>query len=186
MAKKNEFVERDDPHLFTTSSGKQIRLSLFPPLQMQMMQDAAGKEAAKLYGEAVRPTYTTSADEVMPHDESTLETDEDRAAWAKYQGILNKHTMHVGEKTMRFVLFYGVDMNPDDDPDWQARQQFFGIEIPDDPIGRKIHYIQTEFIYTRADIEEIMYRIAEMSGVRREVIDASAATFSDSTRDNGA
>lgn len=184
MAKKNEFVEQEDLHLFTTSSGKQIRLSLFPPLQLQMMQTAAEKEAAKLYGEAVRPTYRTSADEELPADESTLETDEDRAAWAKYQEITQKHAEHVGNKTMRFILFYGVDVNPDDDPEWRARQEFFGIEIPDDPIGRKIHYIQTELIYSRDDIEQIMRHIALMGGVKAEVIDAAAATFSDSARDN--
>lgn len=188
MAKKqqDEFVEQDDPKVFTTSGGKQIRLSLFPPLQMQMMQDAAKKKAIKDFGEAVRPTYRTSAGEDFPHDETTLETDEDKAAWAKYQEILAKHSEYVGTKTMRFVLFYGVDMNPDDDPEWQERQKYWDIEIPDGPIDRKIHYIQSEFIFSQSDIEQIMYRIAKMSGVRQEAIDAASATFSDSTRDGGA
>lgn len=181
----NEFIEQDDPSLFTTSGGKQIRLSLFPPLQMQMVQEAAKKRAIKEFGEAVRPTYHTEAGEDLPHDEDSLETDEDRAAWKKYQDILKKHAEYVGAKTMRFVLFYGVDMNPEDDQNWQNRQQFWDIEIPDDPIERKIHYIQSELIFSQSDIEQILYRIAKMSGVKPEVVDAAAATFSDSARDAG-
>lgn len=187
MAKKNnEFVEQEDLHLFTTSSGKQVKLSLFPPLQAQMVEEAARKEAIKLYGEAVRPTYHTEADEDLPHDESTLETDEDKAKWLAYQDLLTKHQTHVGNKMMRFVLYYGVDEKPDDEAEWQERQRYFGIEIPDDPIGRKIHYIQSELIYSAADVQEIMRRIMVLSGVRAEVIDAAAATFPDSARDGGA
>lgn len=151
-----------------------------------MVQDAAQKEAVKLHGEAVRPTYHTSAGEDLPHDVSSLETDEDRAAWEKYQNIVQKHQAHVSEKMLRFFLYYGVKVNPDDDQGWQERQQFFGIEIPDDPIARKIHYIQSELIFSADDLQQITRRVMTLGGVRPEVVDAAAATFSDSARDGGA
>lgn len=186
MAKKNEFLEQNDPRLFMTSGGKQIELSMLPPLQAQMVQDAAQKEAVKLYGEAVRPTYETEAGEELPHDKDSLQTDEERAAWAKYQEILQQHQAHVSEKMLRFFLYYGVKADPDKDEGWQERQRFFGIEIPDDPIARKIHYIQSELIFSADDLQEITRRVMTLGGVRPEVVDAAAATFSDSARDSRA
>lgn len=170
---------KNDPRRYVTSGGKEIELTLVPPLQAQMARNAAIKEATALYGEAKCPTYTTAMDEVLPHDETTLETDEDKAAWKKYQKVLAKHDEHVGQATMRFFLFYGVNADPDADTSWEARQRVFKIEIPSDPIERKIHYIQTELIFSRDDIEQITTRLMTMGGVRPEMVEAAVSSFRD-------
>jgi hypothetical protein len=172
-------ANKNDPRRFTTSGGKEIELTLIPPLQAEMARDAAQKEAIQLYGEAVRPTYITAMDETLPHDATTLETDEDRVAWAKYEDITAKHAAHVGQATMRFFLFYGVNVDPDADTAWEKRQRAFKIEIPEDEIERKIHYIQTELIYSRDDLEQITTRLMTLGGVRPEVVTAAASSFRD-------
>ncbi len=172
-------AKQADQRRFMTSGGKEIELTLVPPLQAQMARDAAEKEAIQLYGKATRPTYRTAMDEELPHDETTLETDEDRAAWKKYLETQGKIDAHVGQASMRFFLFYGVNADPDADTSWEKRQRAFKIEIPEDDIERKIHYIQTELIFSASDIQEITTRLMTMSGVRPEAVEAAVSSFRD-------
>lgn len=174
-------VKQQDPRFFTTSAGIEIELSPVPPLQAEMARGAAQKEAESLYGVAVKPTYRTEMDEELPHDEKTIEdertTPEDKAAWAKYQEVQAQIEQHVSNATMRFFLFYGVKADPDADKSWEAVQRHFKIEIPDDPIDRKIHYVQTQLIASQNDLGEIVARIMSIGGVRQDLIDAAVASF---------
>lgn len=173
---------QQDPRLFKTSGGQDIKLRLVPPLQAEMARNAAMKEAVELFGAAVKPTYMTLADETFEHDATTIAesgTDEDKAAWKKFKETEDKHNNHVGSSMMRFFLFYGVDVDPDADTSWEKRQRAFKIEIPEDEIERKIHYIQSEYIYSREDLEGITQRLMTLGGVRPEVVDTAVSSFRD-------
>lgn len=168
---------QDERFTYTTAGGKVVNLTPVPPLQAQMVRGAAEKEAIKLYGEAKKPTYTTPQDETFEHDATSLETDEDKAAWLEYQRIQAAIDAHISEKMLRFFLYHGVDAKPLDGDQWESEQKYFGIEVPDDPIERKIHYIQSELIFAASDIQGITTKLLELAGVRPEVVEAAAATF---------
>lgn len=172
---------KNDPRLYMTAGGKQVELTLIPPLQAQMVRDAAEREAIKQFGEAKKPTYKTEMDEVLEHDETSITDertpDEDKAAWLKWQETQASIDNHIAQQMMRFFLYYGVAVDPDTDTTWQGRQKFFGIEIPEDPIERKIHYIQTEMIFSPDDIQGITTRLMTLAGVRQEVVDAAVNSF---------
>lgn len=169
--------QTDERFTYTTAGGKVVNLKPVPPLQAQMVRDAAHKAAIKEYGEPVKPTYKTEADEVFEHDPTTLTTDEEKAAWLEYKRIEAAVDAAVSEKMLRFFLYHGVDAKPQDDGQWEAEQRFFGIEVPDDPIERKVHYIQSELIFAASDIQGITTKLLEMAGVRPEVVEAATATF---------
>lgn len=180
MSKKDQ----DHPRLFTTSGGKQIELQPVPQLQVQRAKEGAERKAIELYGEAKKPTYTMpETDEVVEHDEITiadeLATDEDKAAWAKYQGIHAQHQAYINQKVLDFWFYHGVKADPDADTSWEDTQRFFDIEIPTDPIARKIHYVQTELVFGSDDIEQIITRIMSLAGVREELIQSSLNSFRD-------
>jgi len=141
------------------------------------VRDVAEKEATELFGPVKKPTYTTAMDEVLEHDETSLETDDDKAAWAKYLEVQEKHTAHIGTKMMRFFLYHGVKVDPNVDDKWEAEQKFFGIEIPTDPIERRLHYVQTQLIFSQDDIQQITMRLMTLAGVRPEVVDAAVNSF---------
>jgi hypothetical protein len=170
-------TKKDERITYMTAGGKEITLSLVPPLQAQMVRDAAQKAAIKELGDPVKPTYKTEADEIFTHDETTLTTDEEKAAWTEYKRVEAAVDAQVSEKMLRFFLYHGVNVDPDEDTTWRAEQEFFGLEIPTDPIGRKVHYIQTVLIFSASDIQGITTKLLEMAGVRPEVVEAATATF---------
>jgi hypothetical protein len=168
---------QDERFTYTTAGGKTLNLSPVQPLQAQMVRDAEYKAAIKKHGEPVKPTYKTEADEVFEHDPTTLTTDEEKAAWLEYKRIEAAIDAQVSEKMLRFFLYHGVDIDPDGDKKWQAEQEYFGLEVPNDPIERKVHYIQSELIFAASDIQGITTKLLEMAGVRPEVVEAAQATF---------
>lgn len=170
----------DGRYFYTNMVGDSIELTHFPPLQASLAEQAARQRAYEQFGEPVKPTYTVEdTGETFEHDETTLETDEQRAAWEKWKQTTESVTAYVGEQMMRFFLFYGVKANPKDDPEWEARQLHFGIKIPTDPIDKKIHYVQTELVYGQKDIADIARYLMTLAGVREELISAAADSFRD-------
>lgn len=175
------FKFQDGKYFYTNKGGLTFELKPFPPLQAPLAEQAARKRAAEQFGEPVKPRYQVEeTGEWFDHDETTLTTDEHRAEWDKYQATIKKTNEYVGDQMMRFFLFYGVNVNPDHDQEWETRQRHFGIEIPADPIDRKIHYIQTELVFSGSDIQEISTYLMTLAGVKEEMIEAATNSFRDS------
>lgn len=185
MSKRTNQVEASDllaeladsRHIFQTKGGKTIELVPIPPLQAQRVREGSLRKAIELYGEAVKPTYKTEMDEVFEHDETTLATDEDRAAWDTWKRTQAQHDAYVSNKMLEFFIYHGVKADPDADPAWEEMQRYFDVEIPTNPVARKIHYVQTEYIFDAEDINQLGIRLMEMAGVRPEVVEAAAASF---------
>jgi hypothetical protein len=127
------------------------------------------------------PSYevktATGAVERHAHDATTLETDEDRAAWQAYlQARADAQTAQSLALT-RLVLLRGISVDMPTDEQWVKEQEWLGLQVPDDPFERKLHYIETEVIAGVADIEAIMLGVMRESGVPEELLAQMDATF---------
>lgn len=171
---------QDSRHIYTTKGGEQIELLPIPQLQAERVREGALRKAAELYGEAVKPTYTIEdTGETFEHDEESIKDagDDVRAAWAKWQETVGQHEAYVNRRMMEFFFYHGIKADPDADTAWEEEQKFFDIDIPSNPVERKIHYVQTRYIYDREDMEQITLRMLQLAGAREEVIEAAENTF---------
>lgn len=158
---------------FTTSRGFEITFQPIP----QMLIDRV-RTSHKL----PEPPYyeiktLTGAIEKHAHDETTLETDADRAAWADYQRQLAETNEHINRSFMRLVFLRGIEIEMPQDDTWVREQKLLGITIPDDPLERKLHWIETEVIATVDDADRITRGALEASGVPQEALAQAEDTF---------
>lgn len=173
---------------FTTAAGEAIEVFPVSLQQLEMVRAVAAEEANREFGGAPQaPTYTVEVmggeKEIHPHDETTLETEEDRLAFAEYQAKLRTYNAVISKRVMNFVLLAGTKIQPPDDDAWIEMQQYFGIDVPEGKLDRRAHYIQTEVIKTLNDIQGLSTAIMEVSGIDTKLVEASAATFSDSVEE---
>ncbi len=170
-----------DKNVFVTKDGNRIPLRRVAPLLMEKV-----RQSVKL---PTPPTYeveTVGGDiEIHVHDETTLETDEDRAAWAAYQTAQAQANGDLMEKILRLLFAKATgDVVPAGD-EWIKEQQYLGVDVPDDPLGRKIHYIQTELLTHTGDIMAFMSAAVALTGVDEEVVESAEATFRNQVRQAG-
>lgn len=127
------------------------------------------------------PTYTVTtasgATETHAHDETTLETDADKAAWAAYQAALKALNDEIVMGQMRFMLMEGLVY--DDPPqEWAERYAFYGMEMPDSPQERTWLYIQTVLLPTASDLERALAAVMAVSATgNEEAVKAAEALF---------
>jgi hypothetical protein len=111
--------------------------------------------------------------------ESTLETDEDRQAWEDYEDATRRMNGEANVATLRFVLRHGVEADMAEDAGWEEEQEFDGIEVPEDPREKKIHFILTELLPNPAEQRWVSSRIMmkSVAGIDRELESAAKALF---------
>ncbi len=170
-----------DKNVFVTRDGNRIPLRRVAPLLMEKIRQSVVLPSP--------PTYeveTAGGDiEKHIHDETTLETDEDRAAWAAYQTAQVQANGDLMEKILRLLFAKATgDVVPAGD-EWVKEQTYLGVDVPDDPLGRKIHYIQTELLTHTGDIMAFMSAAVALTGVDEEVVEAAEATFRNPVRQGG-
>lgn len=183
MSKNTPVAPAVKTALYTTTTGQTVELMPLPPLQIQMVQQAASREADEKFGPVPpKPTYTLTtadgAEETHEHDETTVAADpEAKKLWDEWQRLGQTHEAFTNEKVMRFFLLRGVKVDLPEGGEWEQMQKYFGLSVPEDPIERKLHYIQTELLGSLDDITGMMTSIMELSGVAPEVVEAAKETF---------
>lgn len=159
-------------HTFTTSRGATFTLQPIAFLLEQYSQTHQLPEP---------PTYEIKtmggAVETHEHDETTLQTDEDRHKWAEYQLTLAHCKRDRNRGLLRIILLKSVQVTMPSDESWMREQEALGITVPADPIERKLHYIQTELLGGKKDIEELLLRSFEISGADEEAVAQARALF---------
>jgi len=176
MTKKKE----ESKHVSYTSdaTGKTIVVKPVAYYKMQQLR-AAIEEAYRADGKPIDPpTYEVpigGSDETQTftHDESTIESDEDRAAWDTYLATLDEMEREARDRVVRFALRVGVEA--EEESGWEEDQEHEGIKIPDDPRDRKLHYIMTEVLPTPREQGEVYGLIMYMSTQFVEGQDVRAA-----------
>lgn len=165
------------PESFTTSTGVELILKRISPLLVNKAQ------ASVIFPE--RPTYeaeTVSGEiEIHEHDKTTLETEEDHEAWRQYLMEYMRAEQLQNERLTNVLLRRGIDYDalqlPEDEGWIEEQQDIFGIEVPEDPFKRKMHWLETEAFTTTEEIEKLIIRLMAMTGVDEEVLTAAERSF---------
>lgn len=161
---------------FVTSGGREIKLAPIPQMLVEKVRDAAMRSVPV----PPAPTYEVKIGDgddtvTYAHDATTLTTPEEHAAWDAYQAALARQAQVAATRVMNFYYTRGVAEEMDDA--WMAEQRFFGVEIPEEPLERKLHWVQTEILTTPDDFQNCIIAIMEVSGVDDEAIRAARASF---------
>lgn len=162
---------------FTTSEG--IKLKIRPVAQRKLAMLQAARREIK------PPTYEIKSVggevSVFEHDETTLESTEDRQAWAKYLAEKEKERAEFMEKFVAVVLSDGVIFEMPEDDEWRKRQEWQGIAIPEGELNVKMHYLLTEVLRGESETEILLNAIMELGNqelrTRREAVENTVASF---------
>lgn len=163
---------------FTTSLGVQVWVGPMPPMLPQLAEAAIATEwEEKGKPLPVKPTYETTNvagdKETHEHDEKSLTTDEEKAAWAAWlklrQAFDNAVVNLTFEECVRNCLRFDVD------PSWPSRYK--RLRPPADPVDLKDFYARAAVIGSREDVEEIMRISAELTGVDVRLMQAAEDSF---------
>lgn len=159
----------------TTSRGVHMQLVGLPQLLLDNIRNSVPKPSV--------PTYTvhvdeTNADIVLPYDEKSVQTEQEKAMWADYQAKLAAAEKIVNDRLTDATLLKGVIVELPEDDNWIKEQQFLGATVPvDNPMKLYIHYIRTEAISGDADLRAITLKILEATGVGEEALDEVRKSF---------
>jgi hypothetical protein len=160
---------------FTNSIGITVTLKGVPPLLVPRIQ--------KSIKFPEKPTYTvklvTGDEQTFEHDEKSLTTPEDKAAWEKYIEDQKTDEQELSQKTMNAILVEGVSLDETklDLVRWKKRQEMIGVPVSDDVEEMLQHYKETEVVKNNADMRHIMERVMAITGVSKESIEAAKASF---------
>lgn len=149
-----------------TVAGRSVELR---PVSGKMLTEIQISKRRKLMKEDARltpPTYTTKNvagdEETFPHDETTLETDEDKAAWEEYQQALNELEIEIASVTNSYVISEGVVIG--DIPDeWFEKREWLGLDTPENRLDRRLLYIETEILTTQEDMIHALSAIMHLT-----------------------
>lgn len=171
-------------NIITTTSGIEL---VIRPVSITVMEGFNSRVRKELEekGEAVAiPTYELPTAgggvEVLEHNETTLETDEDKKAWQEYIEYEQKISALATERTNNYVLLEGIDIELPEDESWVMKQvEYYGMEVPDNPVERKKHWLTTEILKTPADLVNVFSKILRLSydGLAEEDIESAEDSF---------
>lgn len=157
---------------YLTSRGYTIRFKSIPVLLQKLVQQFPMPHA---------PTYevktATGATETHPHNETTLETDADRAAWTEYQRALQRRGAEFVNAQIRLCLLEGIEVVSKPASDWEKRQRLIGLHIPDDPLEKEMHFLETEITASEADVIALIAGVSRMSGIDEEAVSELEDSF---------
>ncbi len=169
-----------------TAAGAKVHLL---PVSRRLLYEvvASCQRAAEARGDPMEPpTYTAQTlgggEETHPHDAKSIEdastSEEERAAWQKYQAAQRRLLAEIDEMTTRVMLLEGLDVQQVPEA-WQARMRKYGVALPDNPDELKLLYFSTELLRVPADMKEAMIKLTllSMAGEPEDRIRAAEAAF---------
>ena len=104
----------------------------------------------------------------------------DKEVWAKYQLAYENAEEELTAKMLNAILIEGVFVEEITSAErWIKRQQLMGIPVSDDEEERLLHYKQSEIARSSSDIEFIMDKVMELTGVNPEDLALARSSFQD-------
>lgn len=162
------------------SRGTEVRLKPIPP----MLLDGISSDVANDPEWGARPTpptYTEEATgEVFPHNETTLETEEDKAQWTEYELNLARWDGEVTRRTLLLITIDGIEVDASafgPGSRWEKKMLRLGKRPSEDEFERHIEYVNSEILVTAEDFADIMFIVMEMTGVDRGTLAKANAMF---------
>lgn len=161
-----------EPKTYQTSRGYDVPILAVSTFLLQRVMGT--------YPQPEPPTYTSktvAGEQTFPHTAETLETDEDKAAWAAYQQA--KHAVEIERfrAIMRLLLTQGMKLPPPT-PEWESQMRGMRIPIPEDEFEKYMLWIETEIVGGVADMIGLLMAVMRASNdIPEEAISAVEADF---------
>lgn len=164
----------NNSNTFVTSRGVRVEFVGIATLLDKLSQTYARKTPQP-------PTYqvqtATGAVETHAHDDSTLETDADKAAWAEYVKQRDAAQQQYNLDFMRLILLKGITVEMPQDSAWVEEHALMGLTVPEKPLERKLHWLETEVVGNVNDATKIVAGVMLASGMDEEAIRAAEDSF---------
>jgi hypothetical protein len=163
--------ELSERGVHVTRKGVAIKLRLFSPTLQDKVRQSVEFPETPIY---VAKTAGGGKEE-HEYTADMIETDEEKVMWAEYQGKLIGARLVLYERLGRLALIRGTEV--DIPSGWEKEQALFGVEVPDDPTERKLHWIETEAVESNDDLTALILAILAYQNVTSEERAAAAASF---------
>jgi len=168
-------ISRERSRSYTASSGLVVILHGLPPLTPQRINSSI--EYPK------KPTYevenVAGDKDVYEHDETTLENDADKQAWADYLQAQDEAETELTEKLLYAVLLECVELTKFEEKfeSWKKKQKLIGLDLSSDEDENKFYFMQTEVFHDSDDIGEILTVVMGLTGVSVEDLAEARDSF---------
>jgi len=174
---------------YTTERG--IEIDIIPiPLLLDQIRNAHQHPPAPTYTEQTasggeREVEITAEDMAAAKQHNPEWYKEHAEAWESYQAEREVSETALNEKLLNAVALKAVRVEIPDlwDGDWITEQQFLGLEPPENPLQRRVHYVKTEVIGGTRDVIRIM-ALASGAEVNEEVLARAESSFRDFLQGN--
>jgi len=171
MPETDELTNNQD--IYETRKGVAVRLCLFSPVLRDKVRQSVEFPEVPVY---VAKT-AGGGEEEHPYTADMIETDDEKAMWQEYQTALTVANLTLYDRLGRLALTRGTD--PDIPEGWEQEQEAFGVEVPEDPTERKLHWLETEAVESNQDYSELILAILAYQSIQQEDRAAAAASFPD-------
>lgn len=161
--------------VFTTSKGITVKVVGVSQLWLDKLRTAVQFPEPPKYS-----VKTVAGDEEWhEHDETTLETPEDKQAWQEYQVAYATAEFKRNEMITKYILTQGIEVVIPEEGDWADMMSFLGIQQSKNPVERKYDYIRTEVLGTAEDIAAVLTKVMRLTGVPEEALAEAQESFRD-------
>lgn len=160
-------MKKHEQRYYTTLGGKSLPIQPISLDDLKMSEAAIRKEFIGRGEKLDPPEYEIEVfggeKEKHPHDETTLKTDEDRAAWAEHRKAVNDFLYAQSELVLNIILEDGLPESIVPTEAWLARMKRRKIDIPEDESERRKKYILSEYLRTPMDVKAFIAEIMVLS-----------------------
>jgi len=162
---------------FPLKRGREIGICLVSSFRIAKVRQAVRAEFIEEHGEFKPPTYTAELgggpgivkweeEHEYTKDNIIEGSEEDQAAWKNHERLEKMLSAKIWAKTAEVYLLRGVLEDLPENDEWIEEQIEDGLQVPESPRERKIHWIKTELL---TDSSEMLDLIAAIQGRELEV-----------------
>lgn len=163
-----------DDRIFRTVAGREYTLT---PVSMDFVRKAMQglEKRMRAAGEPLDvPTYEMEfaggAKQTFPHDEKSVEQRNDPALtdlWQKHKAAKARLAAEQGVIMLKAWVLLGLFPAVEEEynrGDWLKIAEAWGVDVPEDPDARKMHFVSTEILKTAEDNLNFIRQITLLSG----------------------
>jgi hypothetical protein len=171
---------------YKSSTGAEVVFSPLPPALYEKLDDALEEEMptpqVPTYEEVLGgKTGPDAPTQVFEHTEDTEKDEQEQAEWDAYVEGKRERDAELASRFLRAIQVRCIhpEVSMDDDAQWIQEQIELQLvrEVPSNPIKRKLHWIETEFIGNQDDISACIMVPLELAGTPPEELDALEDMF---------
>ena len=112
------------------------------------------------------------------HDEETVAGNPElEEAWREYKRAASLWQRGQSDVMMKAIALKGIEFDMPETDDWIAEQELLGIEVPEDPASRRVHYLQTEIVGSVKDMVRLLFSSMGMTGMDEEANGVASRLF---------